>query len=192
MARDIKDLFKEELKLTEKMPENHQGRFLEKLDQVLPIKKALFPSWIKVAASILLVLGLSYGGFKYVQPEVIDMPKHSVVNNETNATKTLGDVSPGLKEVEDYYLASINLELAKMDPTPETKDLIDSFLEQLNILDIEYQRLSKELTNSGPTELTVNALIDNLKFRLNLLYRLRSQIENFGDTEADKTVEQSI
>ena len=80
-----------------------------------------------------------------------------------------------LKKVEDYYLASINLELSKMEYTPETKDVFDGYLLQLDELDKEYQRLSAtELTESGPSELTVNALIDNLKFRLNLLYRLRS------------------
>jgi hypothetical protein len=105
----------------------------------------------------------------------------------------LGDVSPGLKKVEDYYLASINLELSKIEYTPETKDLFDGYVVQLEELDKEYKRLSVELTQSGPSELTVNALIDNLKFRLNLLYRLRAQLKelNTSETGVDE-VKQSI
>ena len=105
----------------------------------------------------------------------------------------MGDVSPGLKKVEDYYLASINLELSKMTYTPETKELFDGYLIQLNALDKEYQKLSLELTETGPSELTVNALIDNLKLRLNLLYRLREQLQKFNTSDANAgEVSQSI
>ena len=44
-----------------------------------------------------------------------------------------------------------------------------------------------------PKELTINALIDNLKFRLNLLYRLRSQLKQFNTSDYNQDeVEQSI
>jgi len=80
-----------------------------------------------------------------------------------------------------------------MTYTSETKELFDGYLIQLNELDKEYQKLSLELTESGPSELTVNALIDNLKLRLNLLYRLRSKLQEFNtsDAHADE-VSQSI
>ena len=80
-----------------------------------------------------------------------------------------------------------------MTYTPKTKELFDGYLIQLNELDKEYQKLSLELTESGPSEFTVNALIDNLKLRLNLLYRLRSQLQEFNtsDAHADE-VSQSI
>ena len=47
--------------------------------------------------------------------------------------------------------------------------MFDGYLSQLEELNKEYNVLSNELTTSGPTERTINALIDNLKFRLNLL-----------------------
>ncbi|GAA4900161.1 hypothetical protein GCM10023311_27060 [Flaviramulus aquimarinus] len=192
MARDIRELFKNDQIANEKMPKNHQERFLDKLDEALPVAKRITFSWMQIAASVVLLLGLSLGAFKYFQPQVTDLPV-TVATNDTVETKTLGDVSPGLKKVEDYYLASINLELSKMKYTPETKDLFDGYLAQLDALDKEYKRLSVELTESGPSELTVNALIDNLKFRLNLLYRLRAQLKqlNTSDVNADG-VTQSI
>ncbi|GAA4974718.1 hypothetical protein [Algibacter aquimarinus] len=183
MARDIRELFKDDKMAYEKMPENHQERFLKKLDEALPeaSKKTKY-SWFSIAASVVVLLGLSIGLYNFLQVKPDVSPAVAAVN-EAN-TKTLGDVSPGLKKVEDYYLASINLELSKIKPTDETKDLFDGYLSQLNELDNEYQRLSLELTEAGPTELTVNALIDNLKFRLNLLYRLRSQLEQLSTSDS--------
>lgn len=184
MARDIRDLFKEEGIQHETMSENHQDRFLEKLDKALPISKKHPFNWVQVAASVIVLLGLSFGAYNYFK---ITPPSTNtmVVKTKPIEVKTLGDVSPGLKKVEDYYLASINLELSKMTYTPETKDVFDGYLEQLDGLDKEYQRLSVELTELGPNELTVNALIDNLKLRLNLLYRLRSQLQNLPDDVED-------
>jgi hypothetical protein len=191
MARDIRELFKDDKITHEKMPNNHQDRFLEKLDTALPEAKSSKFNWMQMVASIVVLLGLSFGAFKYFQPTQIegDLPTE-VASTKTVETKTLGDISPGLKKVEDYYLASINLELSKMTYTPETKDLFDGYLTQLDELDKEYKRLSLELTESGPSELTINALIDNLKFRLNLLYRLRSQLKELNTS--DDEVIQSI
>ncbi|TWO32511.1 hypothetical protein E1J38_006450 [Seonamhaeicola sediminis] len=194
MAQDIRDFFKDDKVSPEKMPANHEQRFIKKLDKAFPEKssKSNF-GWIQIAATITLLIGLSFGGYKLFSPDVkTDSPTNIVVNDPVE-TKSLGDISPGLKKVEGYYLASINLELSKIKYTPETKDLFDGYIEQLGELDKEYKRLSLELTKSGPSELTVNALIDNLKLRLNLLYRLKSQLKELTPSEAGtEAVEQSI
>ncbi|MGC1206245.1 MAG: hypothetical protein WA839_15355 [Flavobacteriaceae bacterium] len=184
MAQDIRELFKDDKIVHEKMPKNHQQRFLKKLDEALPKTptKSKF-GWFSIAASVVVLLGLSFGAYHFFQPKA--GATQTVASTNTIETKTLGDVSPGLKKVEDYYLASINLELSKMKPTAETKDLFDDYLLQLSDLDEEYNRLSLELTESGPTELTVNALIDNLKFRLSLLYRLRAQLKELNTSDLD-------
>jgi len=188
MAQDIRTLFKDDKVSNEKMPKNHQDRFLKKLDVKFPEKQKTNFNWIKIAASIVVLLGSGFGAYNYFQPE---KPIEFVTANPVE-TKTLGDISPGLKKVEDYYLASINLELSKMEYTPETKDIFDGYLLQLNELDKEYQRLSIELTESGPSELTVNALIDNLKFRLNLLHRLRAQLKALHTSEDNPEEEKQI
>jgi len=190
MAQDIRELFKQEKGLVnDKMPLNHQERFLEKLDKALPVKKKMHFNWLQIAASIVVLVGLSFGAFKYFESE---QAINQIVDAKPLTTKTLGDVSPGLKKVEDYYLASINLELSKMKYQPENKELVDSYLEQLNELNQEYNRLSLELTENGPSELTVNALIDNLKYRLNLLYRLREQLKELSASNSDDEAIQSI
>lgn len=189
MAQDIRELFKKD-KTQERMPENHQERFLSKLDEALPVKEKITFIWFQIAASVVVLFGLSFGAYKYYQPE---QSINNVNPNKVVEMKTLGDVSPGLKKVEDYYLASINLELSKVNYTDENKEVFDGYIEQLNILNKEYKNLSVELTENGPSELTVNALIDNLKYRLNLLYRLREQLKELNASDSkDKEASQSI
>ncbi|WP_242205575.1 hypothetical protein [Aestuariivivens insulae] len=179
MAQDIRELFKNERVTGQAMPENHQERFLEKLDKALPKSKPQSFNWFGMAASIVVLLGLSYGAFTYFSHGPVEPDKQLA---STTTTKTLGDVSPGLKKVEDYYLASINFELSKIKYTPETKEVFDGYIAQIETLNKEYERLSLELTEVGPTELTINALIDNLKLRLNLLYRLKEQLQELNKT----------
>ena len=179
MAQDIRELFKNDKVLGKTMPKHHEERFLKKLDEALPETKTKPFKWYNIAASIVVLLGLSLGTYNYFQPE------KGVVEGNANIvkTKSLGDVSPGLKKVEDYYLASINLELSKIKYTPETKEVFDGYIKQLDELNKEYKKLSLELTAVGPTELTINALIDNLKLRLNLLYRLKEQLQELNHAE---------
>lgn len=193
MAQDIRDLFKEEAVAKESMPENHEARFLEKLNDAMPISKPKY-NWFGIAASVIVLLGFSFMVFKFYNSNEIQVENtpETVVATKISQVKTLGDISPGLKKVEDYYLASINLELAKIKYTSETKELFDGYVNQLEELDKEYKRLSEELTNAGPSELTVNALIDNLKFRLNLLYRLRAQLQELNPSSTFENQNQSI
>jgi hypothetical protein len=183
MAQDIRELLKNDQKLSQdKMSKGHEARFLKKLEEELPkdTPKNMF-TFFNVAASVVLLIGLTYGGYKFVnfnQNTII--PE---VTTNTVAAKTIGDVSPQLKKVEDYYLASINLELSKMKITSENKELFDGYLARLEDLNNEYNRLTEELIEAGPNEQTVNALIDNLKFRLNLLYRLKDKLNELNNSE---------
>jgi len=187
MAQDIRKLFKEEPKVSnQKMPKGHEARFMEKLENELPQQKGrpVF-SFLNMAASVIILIGLGFGAYKY-----FDKPIEEVVT-PTKVVKTspLGEISPQLKKVEDYYLANINLELSKMKVTPDNKELFDGYLVRLEELNKEYSILADELTESGPTEKTVNALIDNLKLRLNLLYRLKEKLNELNNdtNELDKT-----
>jgi hypothetical protein len=188
MAQDLRKLFEEDHKEKHvKMSEGHDTRFLRKLEQELPNKnKSNRFSFLNIAASIVLLIGLSFGGYKILNPSHIDNPKGEIVETEI---KTIGDVSPDLKKVEDYYLASINLELSKVKLTPDTKELFDGYIERLKELNEEYDKLNIELTENGPNEETLDALIDNLKFRLNLVMRLKEKLQEFNE---DSFTEESI
>ncbi|MEZ4795915.1 MAG: hypothetical protein R2785_01990 [Flavobacteriaceae bacterium] len=179
MAQDIRKLFEDESKLgNKKMPQGHEARFLKKLDNELPkqTSRPLF-SFFNIAASVVILLGLSFGAYKFFTQPI----EEETTPTEVVKTSPLGEISPELKKVEDYYLANINLELSKMKVTPENKEIFDGYLTQLEELNNEYSVLSNELTTSGPTERTINALIDNLKFRLNLMYRLKEKLNELNN-----------
>ena len=179
MAQDIRKLFEDEPKVfKDKMPKGHEAIFLKKLDEQFPVKpnKSVF-TFLNIAASIVLLIGFSFGAYQFIGSKTEELPVEKTV-----ARKSLGDISPQFKKVEDYYLANINLELSKMKVTPESKELFDAYLERLDELNKEYTRLEEELTQSGPNEQTVNALIDNLKLRLNLLYRLKEKLSELNES----------
>jgi len=189
--QDIRKLFEIENKLTKaKMPEGHEARFLNKLEEALPIEKKTSSSFgfMSIAASVVILIGLSFGAYKYFETPPVDSQQVVTTEDSEKDTKmkSLGDISPDLKKVEDYYLANINLELSKVKLTPENKELFDGYVAKLEELNKEYDRLSLELTQNGPNELTVSALIDNLKFRLNLLYRLKEQLQDLNDSDLDQ------
>ena len=194
MAQDLRNLFENEDNQSQlKMSDGHEARFLEKLDDAFPqeelsIKKRF--SVLQVAASIVVLIGLAIAAYNYfgasreIEPVIVDNENTS----EQNELKSLSQISPDLAKVENYYLANINLELSKIKQSPANKELFDGYMARLAELNKEYKRLSVELTENGPNELTVSALIDNLKLRLNLLYRLKEQLHDLNTSETAKGV----
>ena len=187
MAQDLRNLFVKDEKAQDiKMSEGHEARFLQKLEEALPKEKISNRfSYLNIAASVVILLGLTFGAINFFQsPTDITDPVKVV---ETDI-KTLGDVSPDLKKVEDYYLASINLELSKVELTPENKELVDGYILRLKELNEEYDKLTIELNDNGPNEETLDALIDNLKFRLNLVMRLKEKLQEFNEDSFEEII----
>jgi len=190
MQQDINSKFKNfEKENVSKMPNGHEARFLLKLDSKSVIKKSpkkgLKKQFLYIAASIILLI--SSGAFLFLNK--VEQSKNSVANaNSSTKLKTLGDLSPELKQVEDYYLANISLELSKMPVNENNKELFDVYLEQLEDLNLEYKSLSKELTNQGVTEVLVSALIENLKLRLQTLQRLKKQLQEVNQNLESNTL----
>lgn len=189
MKRDIRELLKEDSKLTKgEMPEGHEGRFLERLKEEIPQKKTNTFYFLKIAAAFVLLFGIGYAIYTPGESQTTDPDIVDVDNTKTSQIQSLGDISPDLKKVENYYLASINMELAKMTYTPENMDLIDGYLKRLADLNTEYERLNKELAENGPNVETVDALINNLKLRLNLLQRLKDQLNELNTSNDEKNI----
>lgn len=186
MAQDIRELFEKEQQLSkEKMPKGHQARFLQKLEEELPEhgKQATRFSFFSIAASVVLLISVGFFGATLIKDGGDDPIKGDGVV-ETETKPSIGEISPQLKKVEDYYLANINLELSKLEYTPESKELFDGYVSRMDELSKEYERLADELIASGPNERTVTALIDNLKLRLNLLYRLKEKLSELNSAKA--------
>ena len=187
MAQDLRNLFEKDSKAQHaKMSEGHEARFLERLNKELPVeKKSSGFSFLNIAASVVVLLGLSFGAYQFFKGDIIIDPP---VDNKVAEIKTMGDFSPDLKKVEDYYLASINLELSKVELTPQNKELVDGYISRLQELNKEYDKLLVELNENGPNSVTLDALIENLKLRLNLVMRLKEKLQEFNDDSFEEVM----
>lgn len=188
MSQDLRDLFKKDSSGSSiEMKNGHEDRFLGKLEKELHSNKKPSYRILKVAASVTVLL--SVGLYFFTQTGSDEIPNTVVeVDNSEEKIKTLslGDLSPDLKKIEDYYVSTINFELSKLELTGDNKGLIDSYLEQLSELDKEYLKLNTELNEIGPNEQTINALIKNLQLRLQLLQKLKSKLNELKSSENEQ------
>ena len=114
-----------------------------------------------------------------VEETVVDTQQKK--ENSEASKITLGDISPDLKKVEQYYVANINLELADIELTEANKKLLDGYMNRLS-----------EFNEVGPNNQTIEALINNLQLRLQLLYRLKEKIKELKETENEKFKDQNV
>ncbi len=191
MAQDIRKMFKDDNSGTkEKLNKGHQNRFEAKLDAALPTKKNSTKfSFLKIAAIFIIAIGI--GAFflnkeKTITTEtpVVAAPKVKTDKNEIPEKEfQLSEISPDFKKIENYYLAGINMELAKLEVNPTNKALIDSFMGKMSDLNNEYKRLNAEFNETGPNEQTIEAMVENLQFRLDLLYKLKNKLKEVKQTK---------
>lgn len=191
MAQDIKKTFENYKPEPVKLPKGHEARFASKLEKTFsePISEEKNTSmpWLKIAAVGIVLITASFFGYQQLSKtdsKINSDPNNSVVENNTenveNTNKlklTLADISPDLKKVEEYYMTGINVQLASLKITEENRDLVNGYMQRLAELDKEYTSLNDELSKVGPTEATVTALIDNLKMRLDLLFKLKNKLK---------------
>lgn len=196
MAQDIRKMLQEDRSLPSKPPKGHQNRFEARLEKAFPQEKQEKSTnrsflFLKVAAVLVVALGV---GFFFVNQnqefggsQVTDAPVEvdSKMNEEIPVNKEyqLSDESPEFKKIENFYLASLNMELAKLEVNDSNKALVDSFMNQLSGLDQEYKKLNTEISETGLTESSVEALISNLQLRLELLYKLKNKIKDINQSK---------
>lgn len=177
MERELRDVFESDRRRGRTMPEGHEERFEKRLRETPVHSKRLRFRQVGIAASWLLILGLGYLWYTSEKDRIQRVSQTSVAPNPS--VLTLGKLSPDLLKVETYYDAAINLELARLDITPENQQLAADFIGRLEELDGEYRILSQELNEIGPNEDTITAMIRNLQLRLQVLQDLSLKLNTF-------------
>jgi len=196
MGQDIREMFKNEEQVgKEKLREGHQNRFEARLDEALPKERKNYRSFFQIAAVLVVIIGIgSFFLFNNTQDPVqnnnqmVDAPAEETSNDKKAATNEyrLSDVSPEFKKIEDYYMASVNIQLAKLDMTPDNKELIDAFMKKLETLNEEYIALNAEIQETGLNEETVEAMIANLQLRLDLLKKLKTKLSEIKKSKDNR------
>lgn len=201
MAQDLRELMRETKENGLELREGHQSRFQDRLAKALPEQDKnehnggstglSLNFFLKIAAVLILAGGIVWfvGKNSFTNTDTEIVSTDTDLQEKEDVAVQLSDLSPQFKKVEDYYLASINVELARLEITDENKELVDAFLKQLAELDAEYARLNKEITESGISEEMVNAMVENLKLRLELLSKLKKKLSELKASEdAEQTV----
>lgn len=155
----------------------HYDRFLTKL------KKENFPNpansgkgkirmlWspiIAVAAGLLLIFTLAGS---------------SLGSGLLTEKGDLAGISPEMKETHQFYTNLIRTELEKVKAanTPETGAVVEDALVQMEKLDLDYEKLKKDLKKSGQDKRVIFAMINNLQQRIDLLNNVLEHIENIKE-----------
>ena len=187
MPKDMRQIVKDATQNELELPKGHRNRFEARLTELHSSKKTRSFFFLKIAASIVLMISL---GYFVVSTTTADAPGTETLP-EMKIT-SLGSVSPEMEKVENYYLTAINYELASLEKTPENQRILDDYLEKIGKLDDDYKRLSTDLTNNGVNEKTINALITNLQLQLQLLLQLKDEINELKTantiTNEDSTI----
>jgi len=190
MAQDIRELFKNDLSIPDEgLKRGHETRFNARLDAHFgkaEKAKAEGYLWMKIAAVLVVVIAISglllnnplSSGVQAEQPTEV----HAVANAQTTKVQ-LSDFSPEYKQIEDRYLASIHMELAQLNVTEDNKAIVDAFMGQLEELNQEYDRLNADLVATGVNDQNIQALIDNLQFRLDLLTKLKEKLNELQESQ---------
>ncbi len=194
MAQDLRELFETDKKATYRMKPGHEQRFAKRLDREAGRRRSWPNRAYLIAASLLVLVGL--GTYTALNLRPASPGKTTVVSRQEGKSApqqlSLGDLSPDLKKLEQYYVATINLQLSDLEISPENKAMADDFMGRLAELNTEYEALNRELNTIGPNDQTINALIKNLQLRLDLLYKLKDKMESFKSSENETEPYQSI
>lgn len=170
MSKDNLDKLFENLKndFDTEVPElGHQMRFLDKLNNKDKIafggvpRRGLWKPFIGIAASLVLMVALFFG------------------TQQEASAKDLASISPEMAETQNFFTATISDELAKLnnETSPETKVLVDDALNQLEILETEYEKLKEDLSESGDDKRVIYAMISNFQNRIDLLQNVLQKID---------------
>lgn len=183
MPKDLRELFKNEPMQSNGLSKKHRKNFEAKLQKELHGSKNNYNQFLKIAASFLVIVGLGSSLFYFSNNTIEE-------SQEVAKIESLGSISPELKNIENYYLASINIEISNLQKNPKNNALLDGYLEKIGELTQEYKTLTNELNTEGVNEKTINALIDNLQLRLKLLYQLKEQLNELK--KLNKTENENI
>jgi len=171
MGQDIKKLFEDAPEMVSReLPKGHKSRFESKLDSEFKNPKSNF-SFIRIAASIALVVSLGFAGFYYFSSADID----------ANKINSMADISPDLKKVEDYYLTHINYQFSKIKFTDDNRVFLEAYFVEMGVLQDQYKNTIASINSEEISEETINALIENLQMQLKLMYQLKGQLKKLDN-----------
>lgn len=172
MKQDIRETFRQKEFPKKKLPDFHEDDFLEKLTVFNQKKKSkVFSSILKIVASIVLVLSASY----YFLNSDIEIKKDEQP-----------EIFVEIQQIEKEYYKNIKIEWNKFVSLTDDQNLINKYQEKLKNLDFSYQEILIQYKADKNNLIVIEALIQNLKNRLQLLKGIQKHI-NLLNKEHENT-----
>lgn len=126
---------------------------------------------LKVAATIIIVLGVGLWGYQYQKAEFSD----------------LSNIDPQLAKQQVHYASLIEgkrIELKQIEK--EEPQLYSEFSSEIRKMDVSYQKLKSDLPGSPNQEETVKAMIRNLQIQTELLNQQLIIIQQINDIKKEQ------
>ncbi|PQJ79832.1 hypothetical protein [Polaribacter porphyrae] len=163
MEHDIRDLFRENNDANIEIPKNHRAEFLDKLKYQHKKQNGFQrKSMFKIAASIAIILVCSVYYF--------------YVNNQVEKTPLQIQVAA----IEKEYLINIDKEWEQFIEVAEDSVLVNKYKIKMHDFDKDYQKITKELQKSPNNIYMLEALINNLQRRLELIKNIKEHIKELN------------
>ncbi len=175
MKVDLREKLKKQ-KVMKTLPKDHRNHFEQLLQKELHQNSKKNYTFLQIAAAVLIIFSLGIAGNQLFNPT----DTQDFVQTESDSKKnikSMADISPDLKKVEDFYLTRINYQISKITITDENKELLEVYLAELSDLKQEYDNLKMQLNNEEISEAVIDGLIENLQLRLQLLRQLKKKLE---------------
>lgn len=134
------------------------------------------------AAAVFIILFAGYGVFKYSNPSKQEQPDYTKMD--------LKKINPELAEAEVYYTSMIQQkkeELKQLHP-----ENLAEFEKDFQALDSTYQQLKIDFYKNPNHEQVTNAMIQNLKLRIEVLERQIEILEKYSKPQKENTNEEVI
>lgn len=166
MSHDLETLFKTHKAAfdSEETPTGHQNRFMEKLNnqQNIVPKKRYWLKSLAIAATFLILIAIG-----------------SMVYNTPTKTADLASVSTEMEQTQSFFTTTINQKLNELSAIkdPELTVLISETLEEITLLETQYNALKEDLLESGQDSRVIAAMISNFQDRITLLEHVLETIE---------------
>ena len=136
-------------------------------------KKSQFLS-LKVAASILIILGLSFVTYQII----------SIKNNQQ---LILAKIDPKLAKQEAQFQHQINAYYKVLEKSDYNQELLTTKFKDLEYIDTLINKYSEDLSEHGPNPKLIYSLMDLYQKKIRLLDRMLNEIEKNQKYENDQT-----
>jgi len=145
----------------------HFERFAEKLRRANIGKRFSIPYYLKIAVVLILVSISSILIYEYIKPA-----------NQNTYEYTFGKISPEYREVEDFFIHTINTRYETLENLnigdAEQKEMIKKELKEMDKI---LESLFRELNNEPNNEKLINAMIQHYQMKLEIMNSIIGQLK---------------